>query len=72
MGSGGENVALRRWLWMVVGGDGKSMAGRGWWWLPILITYFIVKVISVNAFLTPYVPRKGEHFIFKEKWIEWA
>ena len=59
VGSGGKIMARRRWLWMVVGGHSLSLT-------------FIVKVKIITAFLTLYVPREGEHFIFKEKWIQWA
>ena len=86
VGDGGEIMASRGLSWVVVAKMWLAVGSCGWLWVvtaklwlvvdgrgyPSFITYFMVKVIRVTAFLTPYVPREGEHFIFKEKWIEWA
>ena len=64
-------MAGRGWLWVAVGGCGWWRPNHGWSWMVVgahsLLLIFMVKVKSATAFLTPYVPGEGEHFIFKER-----
>ena len=43
MDSGGKMLVCRAWLWMVVGGTGQIMAGRGWSWVIFQYRLFLWK-----------------------------